>query len=293
MAYDYHPPINRPPPATFDNFIRGLQAWLVRYLREGHSPFIHRHLYNKSHMPPSMQGAIAALALAQTTTPENEHLVDAISSSFLSTLLTCQSHDIGVIVPNLSTRDQLARTQALLIHLLLALFSPSISRRATAETHLDTLLLWARQLWNSANIDAATSSLGPNQPSSDPIASLHQTFILSESVRRTFILANIATGVYLSLRTTGALPTHVCDGDVCLTFRAGLWDAPSAARWEARALSACPLFLHSLKGQTLFEMGVPAADVDEFARHVLTVVWGLDQVERWAVRTGDTVSVTF
>ncbi|KAM0278247.1 hypothetical protein ACHAQH_005259 [Verticillium albo-atrum] len=293
MAYEYSRPSTLPSPSVFNSFVRGLQAWLVRYLREGHSPLIHRHLYTESHMPQDMQDAIATMALSQTSTPDNEHLINTISSAYLSSLLARHADDLNLIVPDLSTRDHLARTQALLIHLLLALFSPSITRRAEAERHLSNLLLWARQLWDSANLDAATSSLVPFTPDADTVTGLYRAFVLTESVRRTFLIANIATGVYLALRSGGDPPDHVCTGDVCFTLHAGLWDAAGASRREARAMGVCPLFLHSTKGQTLFDLGVPAREVDEFARHVFTLTLGVEKVENWAVRTGDEVTVGF
>ncbi|GKT41240.1 uncharacterized protein ColSpa_01421 [Colletotrichum spaethianum] len=119
---------------------------------------------------------------------------------------------------------------------------------------------------------------------------LYQAFVLSESIRRTFLLTSIATGVYTSLKATWS---HACAGDVCITLRGELWEAPSAARWEAVAKKDDPLFTYSLKGQSLLSRGIRAAEVDEFARLIFTVLWGLEKVEHWVVSTGDAVSVTY
>ncbi|KAG7133282.1 hypothetical protein HYQ46_009328 [Verticillium longisporum] len=54
-----------------------------------------------------------------------------------------------------------------------------------------------------------------------------------------------------------------------------------------------PLFLHNIEGLVLPEVGVAAVQVDEFARHVFMLLWGVDDVERWAVTTGDEVTVVF
>ncbi|KZL79786.1 rna polymerase ii mediator complex component [Colletotrichum incanum] len=299
ITYQRSPPTSVPPAAVFTNFVRGLQSWLVRFLHKGHNPFIHRHLYSETTLPHCMQDAYAAIAIAQTVTSDNEHVVDAVSNSFIMNLLAAHSTTDPSFMPLLSTSEHLARTQALLIHLLLSLFSPSISRRAKAESLIDTLRLWARQLWESAAVDATTSPIFPNALSmscdqalenDEVVPRLYQAFILSESIRRTFLLTSIATGVYTSLKATWS---HGCHGDVCITLRGELWEAPSAARWEAVAKKEDPLFLHSLKGQTLLSRGIRAAEVDEYARLIFTVLWGLEKVEHWVVSTGDAVSVTY
>ncbi|KAF9875882.1 mnng and nitrosoguanidine resistance protein [Colletotrichum karsti] len=298
IEYQNNPPSAIPPAAVFTNFVRGLQSWLTCYLRKGHNPFIHRHLYSDENIPRCMQDAYAAIAVSQTITPDNEHVVDTASSTYVLDLLASHSAS-GQSFPLFSTRDHLARTQALLIHLLLSLFSPSIPRRAKAESLIDTLRLWARQLWESAALDATSSAFHPNtlsiaepnnEDAEEAVASLYRAFVLSESVRRTFLLTSIATGVYSSLQQTWK---HACHGDVCITARAELWDANSSARWAAVARKEDPLFLQSLNGYSLVERGVPAASVDEFARLLFTVMWGLEKVESWVISTGDSVSVMY
>ncbi|KAJ0161263.1 hypothetical protein CTA2_6515 [Colletotrichum tanaceti] len=283
-------------------------SWLVRFLHRGHNPFIHRRLYSEMTLPQCMQDAYAAIAIVQTATPDNEHVVDAVSSSFVLNLLAAHSPaDPSTFMPLLSTKQHLARTQALLIHLVLSLFFPSVSRRAKAESLIDTARLWARQLWESAALDAASSPVFPNALSvscdavlenDDVVSSLYRVFVLSESVRRTFLLTSIVTGVHASLKTTC---THGCAGDVCITMRGDLWEAPSAARWEAIARKEDPLYLYSLRGQSLLSRlarhtsrrGIRAAEVDEYARLLFTVLWGLEKVEHWVVSTGDAVSVMY
>ncbi|KAK1637892.1 hypothetical protein BDP81DRAFT_347391 [Colletotrichum phormii] len=295
IDYQRQAPVSIPPAAVFTNFVRGLQSWLVRFLHKGYNPFIHQHLYSETTMPQCVQDAYAAIAIAQTITPDNEHVVDAVSANYIMTLLAANSAEEAPFLPFLSTREHLGRKQALLIHLLLCLFSPSIPRRSKAENLIDTLRLWARQLWESAALDATTSPMMSRSCLSqtvetDVVTSLYQAFILSESIRRTFLLTSMATGVYTSLKETW---THDCAGDVCLTLRGELWEASSPARWEAAARKEDPLFLHSLKGQFLVARGVRVAEVDEFARLMFTLLWGLEKVDHWVVSTGDCVSVDY
>ncbi|RSL98402.1 hypothetical protein CEP52_010401 [Fusarium oligoseptatum] len=292
VAFHYQAPDVIPPASVFSNFIRGLQDWLSRFVRNGHNPFIHRHLYSESGYPQCIQDAYSAIAISNAATTENENIVGAISSAHISNLLNSES---SISFNILSARDHLARTQALLIHILLALFSSSIQRRARAENLMSTLHAWNTQLWDSVNQDATFAPLlaaygGTHTRDVDPVPALYRAFVLSESIRRTWLLCNLATGVYNSLR--GEM-TEGCGGDIQITTHAKLWEAPSSARWEAVARHTDPLFIYSLHGPSLPERGVGAAQVDEFARHLFTVMWGMEKVETWVVRTGDEVSVVY
>lgn len=299
VAYHYEPPSSYPPSEVLSNFTRGIQSWLKRFLHQGHNPFIHRHLYSNTTMPPCIQDAFSSISIHQNETTSNEHIIDDIFASRISDLITKQPIEGSEAFLLLSTKDHVARTQALLIHLLLALFSSSIPRRAKAECLIATLHHWTNQLWQSASQDAdfhfvVQSILPVDDVGSisvdDIVPDLYQSFVLYESTRRTWILSNFATGVYQSLRGIWAT---TCTGDIRITARAELWDASSPARWAAIAKSKDPLFVYSLHGQSLLKDSVAAEEVDEFMRHLYTVMWGIDKVEDWIVRSGNTVSAIY
>ncbi|KAF5559193.1 RNA polymerase II mediator complex component [Fusarium mexicanum] len=295
IGYHYNAPDVIHPASVFTNFIRGLQNWLSRFVKTGHNPFIHRHLYSDSGYPQCIQDAYSACVISSSTSSENESIVNAISATHITNLLNAQPTRGTSII---STRDHLARTQALLIHILLALFSSSIERRARAENLISLLHAWKNQLWESATHDSTLASPLPIMATSsgtavgelDPIPGLYRSFILSESIRRTGLLCNIATGVYGGLKGSNL---QSCGGDIQITTQAKFWEASSSARWEAVARQTDPLFIYSLKGQMLLDQGVGAAEVDDFARHLFTIMWGLEKVEIWVVRTGDEVSVVY
>ncbi|PNP61500.1 hypothetical protein FNYG_13787 [Fusarium nygamai] len=292
IGYHYTAPDVIPPASVFTNFIRGLQNWLSRFVKTGHNPFIHRHLYSDSGYPQCIQDAYSACVISSSASSDNETIVNAISATHITNLLNAQPARGASII---STRAHLARTQALLIHILLALFSSSIERRGRGENLISLLHSWKNQLWESATNDStllpiiATSS-GTAVGELDPIPALYRSFILSESIRRTGLLCNMATGVYGGLKGSNI---QSCGGDIHITTQAKFWEASSSARWEAVARQTDPLFIYSLKGQMLLDRGIGAAQVDEFARHLFTIMWGLEKVETWAVRTGDEVSVVY
>ncbi|KAL5611142.1 hypothetical protein FOBRF1_007259 [Fusarium oxysporum] len=250
IGYHYSAPDAMPPASVFSNFIRDLQNWLSCFVKTGHNPFIHPHLYSDLGYPQCIQDAYSACVISSAATSENETIINAISSTHISNLLNAQPVRGASMT---STRDHLARTQALLIHILLALFSSSVQRRTRAENLISLLHAWKNQLWESATHDStfasplpslATSSSGTAVGELDPIPGLYRSFILSESIRRTWLLCNIATGVYSGLKG-GVIESY--GGDIHITTQAKFWEASSSARWEAVARHTDPLFIYSLK----------------------------------------------
>ncbi|KAK2060397.1 hypothetical protein LY76DRAFT_416427 [Colletotrichum caudatum] len=335
-----------PPPApdsypvtVMTNFNRGLQAWIRRWVMQGHNPFIHRSLYaEKDHFPVCVQDAFTAASAYYTKTPLNETLVYRILDERVAALVAGQPAAVGddsLSAAMLDTRDHLARVHALLVYTVIRLYDGSVSQRAAAENLLPTLSLWAKHLWDSALADADSLSQGwlprpsgncPSNsapPDSREVATSaadaaaaatgnnsdqhtrQDTFeadlvawnlwVLSESIRRTWILVSCTVGTYHALKGLWG----ECPGYAQFTARAGLWDAASAPQWAAvrREDLAREDGIHGSDGDGGRGFFIPsvhserimreaaAAEVDEFARHLLTCMWGLDRVEDWALRT--------
>ncbi|KAF9874616.1 hypothetical protein CkaCkLH20_07753 [Colletotrichum karsti] len=313
------------PTSVLTNFTRGLQTWVKRWVLHGHNPFIHRSMYAEgNHFPSAIQDALTSASLYHHKTPDNEAFVHRILDERVAALMASQpvADETTLCVPLLETRDHLARVQALFVYTIIRLFDGSVTQRTAAEAHLPTLSLWCRQLWDSAVLDANTlsadlipgskyctpSSSGPQgtsgQDTYDSDLAVWNLWVLSESVRRTWLLATCTIGVYATLKGNWS----ECPGGALFTTRAGLWDAPSAPRWAAmcRELASSggeedvyarlrpdewdagscgkTFFVPSFRSDGLF-CNAAAAEVDECARHLFTVIWGLDRVESWALRT--------
>ncbi|KZL69293.1 RNA polymerase II mediator complex component [Colletotrichum tofieldiae] len=322
------------PITVMTNFNRGLQAWVRRWVMEGHNPFIHRSLYAEGgNFPACIQDAFSSASAYYHKTPQNETFVYRILDERVAALMASQPVSDGgsLSAPVLETRDHLARVHALYVYTVIRLYDGSVSQRAAAEELLPTLALWTRQLWESTLMDTNTlsrcwlprpSKYCQNNPSlsasRDVAASTaaatgngsnqdtHQDafetdlvtwnlWVLSESIRRTWIIVSCTIGVYDALKGRWG----ECAGGALFTARAGLWDAASAPRWAAirredvarRGGDAAPdggadrdFYIPSVHGESLFRNAV-AAEVDEFARHLFTCIWGLDRVEDWVLRT--------
>ncbi|KAF6827749.1 RNA polymerase ii mediator complex component [Colletotrichum musicola] len=292
------------PARALTNFTRAMQSWILRWVTDGHNPFIHRGVYaSPNPFPPLLQDALAMASLYHHSTPQNETIVQRVLDEKVSAMITSQTVNI------LETRDHLSRVQALLIYTVLLLFDGSVRHRAAAESHIPTLVLWSSQLWEAASSEAQSLratftpastqcpvavalSSGALVPEDADLAAWY-LWIVSESVRRTWLAVMCTVDVYLALKGD-QIPHHNpgCGGGVKFTARAGLWDAPSPARWsalyrkleESDDVDGGAYFLQSFESDKLF-VSAAAADVDEFARLLYTVVWGLDRVEGWALRT--------
>ncbi|KAF4458846.1 hypothetical protein FALBO_14408 [Fusarium albosuccineum] len=283
------------------NYVRGVHAWFTEWVTSCHSPFIHHQLYADTGFPPPIRDAFSAITLHNTKTPENEEVIDEMLEAKISSLVKSypDSSPDSVMPSHLDTREHLARSQALFIHLVLALYSPSIGARANAEQHIQTLLIWVKQLWDAAvrdpdlqcpradghcgavsSVSAAAAAAADALFDGDPLPRLWRSWVLSESIRRIWLLTTSTIGLYLTMRQKWA----ECQGGIMFTTRKALWAAKSASSWAEACRNDDPLFMCSLDGDDLFR-GVKAAEVDEMARHLFTIMWGVERVESWISRT--------
>ncbi|KAF4452561.1 hypothetical protein F53441_4580 [Fusarium austroafricanum] len=294
-----HIPFTTPsfPNSVCMNYIRGVHEFFTEWVTNSHSPFIHNQLYADSGLPPVMQDAFTCIILHNSRTPANETIIDELLASKFSALLKLysQSSQNDASHLTLDIREHLSRTQALFVHLALALFSPSIGARANAEQQIQILLSWTRQLWEAALHDpeicqfvdgtdnsaaAANAIVMDSIFDGDPLPRKWRSWVLSESIRRIWLMATSTIGVYLTLRQKWA----ECHGGIYLTARRDLWDAKSAFSWAAACRSADPLFVCSLECENLF-LSAKAPDVDIMLINMFTIMWGVERVENWIART--------
>jgi phenolic acid decarboxylase len=280
------------------NYVKGIHEFFSKWVTNGHSSFMHRQLYADSGYPIAVQDAFACITLHNAKTPSNEDIIDGIIYSKVSVLLESYSkNDSDVNLPtDLDIREHLSRTQALYVHLVLSLFSSSIGARANAEQHIQTLLSWTRQLWEAAlrDPDICQSENGDGPAAStnaivldvmfdgDTTPRLWRSWVLSESIRRIWLMTTSTIGVYLTLRQKWA----ECHGGIYFTARKDIWNAKSASSWAAACRSGDPLFLCSLDCESLF-LTAKAPEVDDLLINMFTIMWGAERVENWFARTAE------
>ncbi|RGP73093.1 hypothetical protein FLONG3_6408 [Fusarium longipes] len=279
------------------NYVQGIHEFFSEWVANGHSSFMHRQLYADTGYPLVIQDAFACVTLYNVRTPANEDIIDAMISSKASALLgSYAQNNVLDLPPDLTIREHLARAQALYVHLVLSLFSSSIGARANAEQKIPILLSWIRQLWEAALLDpdicqsensdvtvASTSAIVLDAMfDGDTTPRLWRSWVLSESIRRIWLMATSTIGVYLTLRQKWA----DCQGGIYFTARKDIWNAKSASSWAAACRSSDPLFLCSLEAESLF-LTAKAPEVDDLLINLFTIMWGAERVENWFARTAD------
>lgn len=290
------------PVPVFRTFIQRLQHWLVQWIHDGQCPFIHRQLYADGFFPPSMQDAFSAISIHQSCNSRNQDLIARIIQDRADLLIkNAGIEDDGdglmpIAAPALNTSQHLARVQALLIYQILRLFDKGVWQQAHAEEAMPTLLSWCQQMWDSAMLDSISTSQASSSLLSenfeqqrdvgngDSTPRLWRLWILSESIRRTWLIVMITISAYRTMKDGWC----ECAGGVMFTVRRSLWLASSSSQWETLCRTRDPLFLSCMGSRAMLESCDPT-DVDEFGFSLFALIWGPEWVESWKERHGTTL----
>lgn len=268
------------PPSLFKSFAKGLQVWLQDWATHGHNAFLHRHLYQPS-LPPCLEDAYTTLVTYLAKTEETEDMVLHILENRSERLY--QQSILLEGLETLDTKAHLARTQALLVYTLIRLFDGCPRQCALAENSLDTLYQWCLQMRESAIAEAPRlyEELGLLRPGDGELESaIWRAWILSESLRRTWMIVASTTSIYKSKKDGLA----GCLGFLMFTSRQGLWEAPNAWRWVQQLRKQSPLFIQSASAVEIMRETEPA-EIDSFMNQVLSIVLSPEQIDRWAAKT--------
>jgi hypothetical protein len=180
----------------------------------------------------------------------------------------CDSRDMFI---------HLSRVQGLLTYQVIRLFDGNIRMRAQADAQLHVLFKWNRDM-----MEATRQYLSePRFPifhnlDSDAATAIWDSWILVESIRRTWLIANYVQQVYLYFK----LGWSECPGRVLFTMRSGLWDAPSELVWEKTSREHGPLFVSVVDNEMLLAE-IRSDEVDAFGHAILAIELGLERMERW------------
>lgn len=276
------------------DFMDKVRGWLAQWTSEGRTPFIHANLY-KAVLPEHIQDAFTALTAYQSKTAATQRMVLYVVEQRADRLLEQQSlYDGDAALIILDTLAHLARTQSLLIYSIICLLDGNIRARSHAESYIETLTAWAKQLWESAGLSIAANNsakgsepksvsgnpLIPELNSDGTIPSVWQAWLFSESIRRTYITATLVTAAYLTLKQ-GWAP---CPGGITFTPGTGLWQADSPYSWWNRIKNSPVGPLQCVRAHEVVTTNVPS-DVDEFTHAVLIVSYGLEQATHWQEKT--------
>jgi hypothetical protein len=104
------------------------------------------------------------------------------------------------------------------------------------------------------------------------------SWILAESIRRTWLISSGIHAMYLAMRQ--GCEFH-CLGGMMFTTRKGVWEARSAPAWEKLCSEMNIGLMQMAEAHKLFTETSPE-DVNDFTKLVLEVAFGVEKMERWA-----------
>lgn len=276
--------------------------WLSEWAEKGSNPFIHSQLY-RTRFPRCVQDAYTILSCYLHKTVSNEKAIFQIIEDRAKQLLA--EHGIpsvdsfqGNISASSFTLDSLehiARVHALLIYQTLCLYDGDIRLRHVAESHIPVLNSWTQQMVDHASqaacLGASVISSAYQQSAVDfgqSYIALHEnvlwySWILAESIRRTWLVASGIQGTYLVFQRDRAVP---CQGGMMFTTRQGVWEAQSALAWEKICSEVNVGLMQVAETDKLFTEVTPE-DVNDFTMLILQATFGEERMERWGVRIQD------
>lgn len=268
-------------------------SWLAQWVNGDSNPFIHRQLY-QHRFPQCIQDAYMALSCYLTRKPGNEQAILHIIQQRAQQLVAEDPLPVtpSAKAPSITPHDldpllELARIQSLLIYQLIGLYDGDIRLRSIAERHIPILISWMHRLVDyGRRCDALGHFLVPS-PSGNEGAEeeswetlIWYSWVLAESLRRTWLVVSAVSGVYLSTRD-GVVR---CLGGMMFTSRKGFWDASTAEEWQQRCCDVYGGLIRLNEADKLFAT-VPPDDLDDFALLILEVTFGSEQLKRWGIVT--------
>jgi hypothetical protein len=270
-----------------------LRGWLEQWVQTGGNPFVHPQMY-RSRLPKSIQDVYMSLTCHLGVTVGNEPIVERLIMDRSRALLQEHGYDADArpLRPShskptseLDLLDHIARVHALLVYQFIGLFGGSIKMRYAAQRRLALSEAWTRDM-----VAVAVSSVPSGikhlltQPGDtrnheqDFITTLWHSWIVSETVRRTWNVMSSMVGLFDILQTGGPTP---CPGSMIFTTRVGVWEASTAAAWQD-ICSAEPVgMMQVAETSKLMTEGKPT-EINNFAKVILELSYGSDKVAQWS-----------
>lgn len=279
-----------------------IHQWLTDWVEKGSNPFIHSRLY-KTRFPRCVQDAYTALSCYLHKTASNEQTIFHIIEDRAKQLVLEHSTlvadpllaDVNSSSVTIDSFEHLSRVHALLIYQVLCLYDGDIRLRHVAESHIPVLTSWMEEMVEHAShavclgdfLISSTQEQTEIGSSLSDIAHcenlLWYSWILAESIRRTWLVAAGIQGTYLVIQQGRPVP---CQGGMMFTTRQGVWDAQSAMVWEKLCSEVNVGFMQVAEADRLFTEVTPE-HVDDFTLLILQATFGEEKMERWRIQRLD------
>ena len=252
-----------------------IQQWLADWIKNGSNPFIHPQLY-KYRFPQCIRDAYADLACYINKTEANENTVLQIIEERSELLLTSDCNRISS-----DPHAKLARVHALLIYQVIGLYDGDIRLRHLAQCRIQLLHQWMHEMLDDArqasclgsficDTDTVTTS---GKPDLDDL--FWYSWILAESIRRTWVVASGVQGIFLMMQYGKVAG---CEGGMMFTTRKGVWEAQSALEWGRICAEVNVGLIQTAELDKLIEEAAPE-DLNDFTKAIVYCTIGIDLQE--------------
>lgn len=258
-----------------ETFVGQVNSWLRDWVTTGSNTFIHAQLYGEQ-LPSCLQVAFATFSAYINRSPATCKLVLQAANDQATALVSGSNASSSVL-------KDLSLIHALLAYQMIGLFDGDIRSRHLAESRAPFMEALLQRTLQKASATLLRQTEESELPLAlfDPVLAeelLWRSWILSESLRRTWLIAQGFSASYEGLKQ-GWAP---CNGDLKFTTRAGLWSAETAALWASMCAERDVRFIGRFHAECLFD--VAPEEVDIFAKVILEAVFGKERLVRWHLR---------
>lgn len=274
----------------FNRMLDEMHHWLAEWTNTESNPFIHKELY-KYRFPRCLQEAYTTLTCYLHKSPTNEDKIYQILEDRAKELVEWEVIATETRMNETNVFDcleQFAKAQALLIYQLIGLHDGNIRLRYLAEKHIPILHDWIHRLVDQAHrgicygksmtVSPAEETAGVANIHNLPDNLLWHSWIVAESIRRTWLITAGVQGMYLALQKKSA-----CLGGQMFTARQGFWEASSAESFERKCSNVYGGFIRLKQADQLF-LNISPKELSGFAKVVLECIFGLEQMETLGVQ---------
>jgi hypothetical protein len=266
------------------HYISALNEWLSEWVRKGSNSFVHARLY-RTRFPKCAQDAYSALTCYINKTGSNNNIVMRLLEEKCWDLVTQidvpQPHPpLHDSMPTIDLLEKLAKVQSLLIYQVIGLFDGNIRLRYLAEKRMALLNKWMNEMVEDAYRTSCSGSVlvSADMNTPDSQNALWYSWILSESIRRTWIIASGVQSIYLYMQQGY---NQSCQGGMMFTTRQGVWEAQSASAWD-KIYSEPGAGLTKITELDRLLTEVEPDSIDSFAKIVLMITLGAEKVAAWS-----------
>ncbi|KAK6063942.1 hypothetical protein SCUP234_13205 [Seiridium cupressi] len=257
--------------------LKAMTSLVPQFARESCTPFLHRHLY-KDNMPHWILQAFSMSVLYTHNNDSNRGMVLRALHDNVKSLHESASGSA------LKPQEKLARVHALMLYQLMRMFDGDITLGSQADNDTGILDSWLAELSRIRDNLDSESEIDEAELRNQPPESWER-WIFAESVRKTYIFGQAVIFFWDLLKgRANSEQLGVWATIHRWTLSNHLWNATDShgffEAWKSK-----PFFIISGFALEHFFNSGRDTDVDDFARIILTMYFGVSEMKTFAAKS--------